>query len=285
MKIDKILIEKKNKLNWNTFNFIENLLVYCPLIKRHVPVESGRSFQISSKINQNDICIVYIIDREALKLDTLIDKNDKRPDYLVLYVNTDNCFCTIVEMKGKTKNELVRGVKQIASLKEIISREIRKCLPNKIKIIFQAILLSAYGSDIPRKLISDIAQRGITILPIQYSNRAELRLFVSKALKLTDKYEHEHIRFFDDSQNIIEYLLVHRAMHKRINHILYREFSSDKNNSLYLFFVNKDNKTLSTLYTTNTNSIIFSDSEDVINRVKNDLNLLNLKNNFDFRNQ
>jgi hypothetical protein len=61
----KIAETKKDQLNWQTFHFLENLLVFCAMPTRRVPKESGVCFQISSKAKDEAICILFKIDRKT----------------------------------------------------------------------------------------------------------------------------------------------------------------------------------------------------------------------------
>jgi len=103
--------QKKNQLNWQLFNFLENLLVFCAMPTRRVPKESGVCFQINSKAKDEAICILFETDR---KKDHLVKEptpqlhSPKKPDYVVLYAKGNICIITIIEMKGKEKKKLKR---------------------------------------------------------------------------------------------------------------------------------------------------------------------------------
>ena len=167
----QILKDKKDKLDWQNFNFLENLLVFCTVPGRSVPKESGVHFRITLDSQNKSLCILFEIDRRN---DPLI-KNQalKRPDYMSLYIDSNSCICTIIEMKGKNHNSLENGIEQILKLKEILQNEISDHLPPKLKFQFQGILLTPYNSQPPLKKIAEIASNGFIILPIQYNNKAE----------------------------------------------------------------------------------------------------------------
>jgi hypothetical protein len=161
------------KINWDNFNFLENLLIHCVLDSREVPAESGVKFRISKDNKEGELCLVFNIDR---KNDPLIkDQSVRRPDYLVFYFNEKKenpCIFTIVEMKGKAHKNLKGGLEQIKNLKNRLQKEISEHLPTKFNFKIQGILLSPHNSDIPRKEIEKEATNGFKILSIQYTNRA-----------------------------------------------------------------------------------------------------------------
>jgi hypothetical protein len=80
-KPKKNVPQKKNKLDWQKFNFLENLLIFCTVPDRIAPPESGVSFRIT-KPEKDSVCILFKTDRQK---DPLVrDQNQKRPDYLSL---------------------------------------------------------------------------------------------------------------------------------------------------------------------------------------------------------
>lgn len=207
-----ILSIKKDKLDWETFTFLENFLVFCLCKSKSVPAESGIKFQINLKENDNALCLLFNTDRRK---DSLFRNDEIKPDYMVLYVKKDLCLCTIIEMKGTTEKGAKHGIEQIKTLHARLKEEIRNNLPNKFKVKFQAILLTQYNSDIPRNLIAQEKSKGLTILPLQYNNRAELYGYVSKENQITEKYKHESIKQ-SDKDLLIGKILVHSALQERI---------------------------------------------------------------------
>ena len=179
----QILKDKKDKLYWQNFNFLENLLVFCTVPGRSVPKESRVHFRITLDSENQAICILFEIDRRN---DPLIrNKALKRPDYMSVYIDSNSCICTIIEMKGKNHNSLENGIEQILRLKEILQTEISNHLPSKLKIKYQGILLTPYNSQPPLKKIAEIASTDFIILPIQYNNKAELFPYVSRKNEIT----------------------------------------------------------------------------------------------------
>ena len=86
---------KPDKLDWNTFNFLENLFVFCTMKQRSVPPESGVQFGISKEFAENTLCILFKIDRGS-KDPLFTDPSQYKPDYLVLYKTPDTCIFTIM---------------------------------------------------------------------------------------------------------------------------------------------------------------------------------------------
>ena len=82
-KPKKDVPQKKNKLDWQKFNFLENLLIFCTVPARIAPPESGVSFRIT-KSEENSVCILFKTDRQK---DPLVrNQKQKRPDYLSLFI-------------------------------------------------------------------------------------------------------------------------------------------------------------------------------------------------------
>jgi hypothetical protein len=55
----QILKDKKDKLDWQNFNFLENLLVFCTVPGRSVPKESGVHFRITLDSQNKSLCILF----------------------------------------------------------------------------------------------------------------------------------------------------------------------------------------------------------------------------------
>ena len=82
-KPKKNVPQKKNKLDWQKFNFLENLLIFCTVPNRIAPPESGVSFRIT-KPEKDSVCILFKTDRREDPLVT--NQKQKRPDYLSLFI-------------------------------------------------------------------------------------------------------------------------------------------------------------------------------------------------------
>lgn len=270
------LKDKKDKLDWQNFNFLENLLVFCTVPGRSVPKESGVHFKITLDSENKSLCILFEIDR---KNDPLI-KNQalKRPDYMSLYIDSNSCICTIIEMKGKNHNSLENGIEQILQLKEILQNEISDHLPTKFKIKCQGILLTPYNSQIPFKKIAELAANGFIILPIQYDHKAELYPYVSKLNKITDKYNHQEIT--ESMALLIEEILTKKALPKRIEDDYYsRNFVIKRDRKgIYINYLLPDETDYITLLSNTKFTEVNIEENEYQQKIKDELQLLNLIN-------
>ena len=272
----QILKDKKDKLDWQNFNFLENLLVFCTVPGRSVPKESGVHFRITLDSQNNAICILFEIDRRN---DPLITNQAlKRPDYMSLYLDSNSCICTIIEMKGKNHNSLENGIEQILKLKEILQNEISDHLPPKLKFQFQGILLTPYNSQIPSKKIAELAAKGFIILPIQYDNKAELFPYVSKKNKLTEKYNHQEIT--ESTALLIEEILTKRALPKRIPDDYYSSnfLVGNDREGIYINYLLPNDSDYITLLSNTKYTEINIDENEYKEKIKNELEALNLIN-------
>jgi hypothetical protein len=275
----QILKDKKDKLDWQNFNFLENLLVFCTVPGRSVPKESGVHFRISLDSQNQAICILFEIDRRN---DPLIRNQAlKRPDYMSVYIDSNSCICTIIEMKGKNHNSLENGIEQILKLKEILQNEISDHLPPKLKFQFQGILLTPYNSQIPSKKIAELVAKDFIILPIQYDNKAELYPYVSKKNKLTEiskKYNHQEIT--ESTALLIEKILTKRALPKRIPDDYYSSnflVGNDREGIYINYLLPNDSDYITLLSNTKYTEINMQESKNK-EEIKDDLVLLNLIN-------
>ncbi len=275
----QILKDKKDKLDWQNFNFLENLLVFCTVPGRSVPKESGVHFRISLDSQNKSICILFEIDRRN---DPLIRNQAlKRPDYMSLYVDANSCICTIIEMKGKNHNSLENGIEQILKLKEILQTEISNHLPSKLKVKYQGILLTPYNSQVPSKKIVEVASKGFIILPIQYDNKAELYPYVSKKNKLTEiskKYNHQEIT--ESTALLIEEILTTIALPKRIHDEYYSSnfLVGNDREGIYINYLLPNDTDYITLFANTKYTEINIDENEYKENIKNELELLNLIN-------
>lgn len=270
----QILKDKKDKLDWQNFNFLENLLVFCTVPGRSVPKESGVHFKITLDSQNKSLCILFEIDRRN---DPLI-KNQalKRPDYMSVYIDSNSCICTIIEMKGKNHNSLENGIEQILQLKEILQNEISDHLPTKFKIKCQGILLTPYNSQIPFKKIAELAANGFIILPIQYDHKAELYPYVSKLNKITDKYNHQEIT--ESMALLIEEILTKKALPKRIEDDYYsRNFVIKRDRKgIYINYLLPDETDYITLLSNTKFTEVNIEENEYMKEIIKELKLLNL---------
>ncbi|MCA2700687.1 MAG: hypothetical protein IM500_09690 [Microcystis sp. M179S2] len=214
-KPKKDVPQKKNKLDWQKFNFLENLLIFCTVPDRIAPPESGVSFRIT-KPEKDSVCILFKTDRRE---DPLVrNQKQKRPDYLSLFIQNDLLLLTIIEMKGTNKNSTSTAIEQITTFRDILKREIADHVTSKLKYKLQAILLTPYNADIPRKAIKEEAEKGFIILPIPYDSKAELYRYVSKTHSKEDLSKKNYIHDEQHKESdclLIEKLLARQASDKR----------------------------------------------------------------------
>lgn len=203
--------EKINQLNWHTFNFLENMLIFCAVPDRNAPQESGVHFRISPRENNESLCLLFKIDRGK---DSLFENDEIKPDYMVLYAKPNLCLCTIIEMKGR--KDIKHGIKQVKALHERLKKEVRKNLPNKLEVKFQAIILSPPNPEIPKTIVEENTKE-FTIRPVQYPQKAELFDYVSQEITLTaPKLKPEPIRRSRNA-SLIETVLTQLTLPKRID--------------------------------------------------------------------
>lgn len=174
------LPSESNKLDWNEFNFLENLLVFCITEKRDVPPENGLHFHITPRDADKSLCILFEIDRRG---DSLFTDGKRKPDFMVLYANNELCLCTIIELKGgkDTKD----SIEQIKNLRDKLNREIREHLPKRFQVKFQAIILHSPNNQTPNRLIADESTDEFVIRPVQVTQKAELFDLVSQKFTFT----------------------------------------------------------------------------------------------------
>jgi len=182
--------------------------------ERNAPPESGVHFRVSPRESDESLCLLFNIDRGR---DSLFEDDEIKPDYMVLYVKPGLCLCTIIEMKGRPEKGIKHGIDQIKALHDRLKNEIRNNLPNRLKVKFQAIILSPPNTQLPLTEISKENTQEFTIRPVQYHHKAELFDYISQKITLTEpKLKPESIRFSRDDL-FIESALTKRALPKRIN--------------------------------------------------------------------
>ena len=276
----KILKDKKDKLNWQNFNFLENMLVFSTMRTmpgRNAPPESGVHFRITLDSQNDAICILFKIDRDHQKNDPLIrEQTVRRPDYMSLYIDSKSCICTIIEMKGTSSDELKRGIDQIVKLRDILKTEISDHLPTKLKIKFQGILLTPFNSKVPKEQIAEEAAKGFIILQIQYKNKAELYPYVSKLNELTDKYNHQKIT--ESTTLFIEDILTTRALPKRIPDDYYSSNFLVENNreGIYINYLLPNDSDYITLLSNTKFTEVNIEENEYMKEIIKELKLLNL---------
>jgi hypothetical protein len=282
-KPKKNVPQKKNKLDWQKFNFLENLLIFCTVPARIAPPESGVSFRIT-KSEENSVCILFKIDRRE---DPLVrDQNQKRPDYLSLFIQNGLFLLTIIEMKGTNKNSTSTGIEQITTFRDILKKEIAAHATTKLKYKLQAILLTPYNANIPQKAINKEAQKGFIILPIQYNFKAELYPYVSKTYSKADLSK---INYIHDEQHqesdclLIEKLLAKQASDKRKqdNYYLCKFNPTKDRQGIYIDYQVSSDRDLITLLTDPQGKKVqlaycSDDSQSSIDQIQEEIKNLNI---------
>ncbi|MFO0148245.1 MAG: hypothetical protein ACK525_04915 [Microcystis sp.] len=282
-KPKKDVPQKKNKLDWQKFNFLENLLIFCTVPDRIAPPESGVSFRIT-KPEKDSVCILFKTDRRE---DPLVrNQKQKRPDYLSLFIQNDLLLLTIIEMKGTNKNSTSTGIEQITTFRDILKQEIADHVTSKLKYKLQAILLTPYNADIPRKAIKEEAEKGFIILPIQYNLKAELYRYVSKIHSKADlskkNYSHDEQHKESDCL-LIENLLARQASDKRKQDNYYScKFTPAKNRQgIYIDYQVSSDRDLITLLTDPQGKKVqlaycSDDSQSSIDQIQEEIKNLNI---------
>jgi len=276
----QILKDKKDKLNWQNFNFLENMLVFSTMRTmpgRNAPPESGIHFRITLDSQNKAICILFKIDRDHQKNDPLIrDKKLRRPDYMCLYIDSESCICTIIEMKGKTIDELKRGIDQILQLKEILQFEIFNHLSTKLKVKYQGILLTTPNADIPLKKITQVNSPDFKIVSLKCDQKAELYPYVSKSNDFKDRYKHQKIT--ESKPLCIEKILTTRSLPKRIPDEYYsKNFSNSQDREgIYINYLLPNDTDYITLLSNTTLIEINMEENEYMKEIIEELKLLNL---------
>ncbi|OPF17555.1 hypothetical protein B1L04_16605 [Microcystis aeruginosa KW] len=285
-KPKKNVPQKKNKLDWQKFNFLENLLIFCTVPNRIAPPESGVSFRIT-KPEKDSVCILFKTDRRE---DPLVrNQKQKRPDYLSLFIQNGLLLLTIIEMKGTNKNSTSTGIEQITTFRDILKQEIADHVTSKLKYKLQAILLTPYNADIPRKAIKEEEEKGFIILPIQYKDKAPLYPYVSKIHSKADlskkNYSHDEQHKESDCL-LIENLLARQASDKRKQDNYYScKFTPAKNRQgIYIDYQVSSDRDLITLLTVLTDpqgkkvqlAYCSDDSQSSIDQIQEEIKNLNI---------
>jgi len=203
--------DKKGRIDREKFNFLESLLVFRTMEILRVPAESSVSFGITRQEEDSGVCLLIHIDNQQFPL---FESGEVRPDYLAVYLHGGGCICTIIEMKSRAGRNLKHGLEQIKTLADRLKREFSECLPRKFDMHVQGILLSQFNAEVPGALIAQMAASGLTILPIQYGNRAELFPYISQRNTLKTKFINS--RRHQADQGPLEHLLSCASLQNRL---------------------------------------------------------------------
>ncbi len=259
------------------------MLIFCTVPDRIAPPESGVSFRIT-KPEKDSVCILFKTDRQK---DPLVrNQKQKRPDYLSLFIQNDLLLLTIIEMKGTNKNSTSTGIEQITTFRDILKQEIADHVTSKLKYKLQAILLTPYNADIPRKAIKEEAEKGFIILPIQYNLKAELYPYVSKTYRKADLSK---INYIHDEQHkesdclLIENLLARQASDKREqdNYYLCKFTPTKDRQGIYIDYQVSSDRDLITLLTDPQGKKVqlaycSDDSQSSIDQIQEEIKNLNI---------
>jgi len=246
--------QNHKKLDWDKFNFLENLLIFCTVPNGNAPPESGVEFRINSPASDDIVCILFKIDRD--NNDPLITSDEVRPDYMAFYTDEEVCVCTIIEMKGTAENRLEHGIEQIKKFRDKLRSEIKERLPNRFssRLKFQGILLSPPNSQVPLKKLTEEAKRGFRIHSLMWDKKAELFKYVSKFHDGFVRYEHKPDPH-EEEHGFIEGVLVEQAMNYRKNDNYHTANFVANNNQrgVYINYELEDNRVYAALCLDNQN--------------------------------
>jgi hypothetical protein len=276
----QILEDKKDKLNWQNFNFLENMLVFSTMRTmpgRNATPESGVHFRITLDSQNKAICILFKIDRDHQKNDPLIrDQKVRRPDYMSLYIDSKSCICTIIEMKGISNDEVKRGIDQILQLKKFLQFEIFNHLPTKLKVEYQGILLTPPNANIPLEKIKQVNSQDFKIVSLKYDHKAELYPYVSKLNDFKDRYKHQKIT--ESTPFFIEKILTTRSLPKRIPDEYYsKNFSNSQDREgIYINYLLPNDTDYITLFSNRQFIEINMEENEYMKEITEELKLLNL---------
>ncbi|CCI14898.1 conserved hypothetical protein [Microcystis aeruginosa PCC 9807] len=259
------------------------MLIFCTVPDRIAPPESGVSFRIT-KQEKDSVCILFKTDRREDPLVT--NQKQKRPDYLSLFIQNGLLLLTIIEMKGTNKNSTSTGIEQITTFRDILKQEIADHVTSKLKYKLQAILLTPYNADIPRKAIEEEAEKGFIILPIPYNFKAELYPYVSKTYSKADLSK---INYIHDEQHkesdclLIENLLARQASDKRKqdNYYLCKFNPAKDRQGIYIDYQVSSDRDLITLLTDPQGKKVqlaycSDDSQSSIDQIQEEIKNLNI---------
>jgi hypothetical protein len=176
-------------MDWQNFNFLENLFLSCAVPERSGK-ENGIKFHISPHAKEKAICLLFKTDQPTKSL-----VRGFKPDYMTLYIEKNNCICTLIEMKDTQDNRHLRhGIKQLIAFKNKLQEEINHYLPDTWQVHFQGILLTPPLSDYPiHPIRKEAKENGFIIVVLQYHKMFELLNYVSKLNKLGEPYKHQPV--------------------------------------------------------------------------------------------
>lgn len=208
------LAGKRDRLDWSTFGFLENLLVFCAVPSRRAPKESGVQFRIDPPAGEDRLCLLFRIDRRS---DPLVDEG-LRPDYLALHVANGEAIATIIEMKGTDTKKLAHGVEQIKALRDRLQVELAEHLPGwvRTRLRFQGLLVTPFNTQAPLKRIRTLWSAGLPIHIVQSQKSAEVHKHVRKLHESPGPTKAEMGRSGAPPATFLEHMLACCALPRRL---------------------------------------------------------------------
>jgi hypothetical protein len=212
-----ILARKVDRLDWQRFNFLENLLTFCVEKTRRAPAESGVQFGIRSIVREDGVCLLFKIDRQY---DPLMPAEGPKPDYLVVHLSKQHgCLCTIVEMKGKDHHKAERAIEQIMALWARLRREVSEHVPGALRrhVHYQGVILTPPNVQVPFRKLEETSKQ-LVIAVLSYPQTFDLYDYVRRPLKYgQERYAHPAASAPDRYEfNAMEAVLACGALSERL---------------------------------------------------------------------
>jgi hypothetical protein len=186
-----LLARKVDRLDWQSFNFLENMLLFCAQKTRRAPAESGVQFGIRAAVREDGVCLLFKIDRQP---DPLMPEAGLKPDYLVVHVSKKHgCLCTIVEMKGKDHHKAEHAIDQIKALWERLRREVGEHVPGALRkhVRYQGVILTPPNVQVPFKKLEETKKQQLVIAVLSYPKTFDLYEYVRRPLEYgQERYSH-----------------------------------------------------------------------------------------------
>ncbi|HEU4405759.1 MAG TPA: hypothetical protein VFS43_10745 [Polyangiaceae bacterium] len=213
-----LLARKSDRLDWQRFNFLENLLIFCAQKTRRAPAESGVQFGIRSAVRDDGVCLLFKIDRQP---DSLMPAGGPRPDYLVVHISRQHgCLCTIVEMKGKDHHKAEHAIDQIKALWERLRAEVSEHVPGALRrhVRYQGVILTPPNVQVPFRKLEETSKQ-LVIAVLSYPQTFDLYDYVRRPLEYgRERYEHRPAGASDQYEfNALEAVLACGGLPKRLD--------------------------------------------------------------------
>lgn len=141
----------------------------------------------------------------------MFPNEDKRPDYLTLYIDSQKCLITIIEMKKSNPDD---AVDQILALYRKLKPEVERCFRFGTKVIYQGLILSKKltdGADAKMKKTTEL-----TIRPLRSERSHDIYPYISQELKGSNKVNSEKRNTLSEPQKESLEAIFQRSLHTRI---------------------------------------------------------------------